>query len=292
MTRSADERRGPLARDPALDRWRHPPSDRCWWCGDAATTQEHRFKHSSLRRVATQDGKVSPANVFKKSGDYEGLLRSLSKGSQVRWRKNLCAPCNNSRSQLFDQAYDHFEAFVVHHDDTMGQWRRLDWTAVYGELWQKGARDLARYFAKQFGCMLAGQDLHVPQDLIDFLSGADRCPSICFMVYLNWRGIDGHKMMRRHGGQGLTSFIGLLESPAWTDAGRLRRIVYGYHIGYVWLMADWTVDTDRGSWFEYPSIDLPLVNSRIWDKVAWFPQRLRGEVQHLWDRITGDPSLD
>jgi hypothetical protein len=175
-------------------------------------------------------------------------------GSQVRWRKNLCAPCNNTRSQRFDSASDRFEAFVTRYADDLGRWHRLDWTTVYGEECEQGARDLARYFAKQLGYMVAGQDLDVPQDVVDFLNGADRCPSVAFMIYLNWPGIDGHRMMRRHGwDEGLTSLIGLLESHAWANGEQLTRIDYGYHIGYVWILLDWTKELDRTSWFEHPS---------------------------------------
>jgi hypothetical protein len=286
VNQHGDTRRGPLARDPALDAWRHPPSDRCWWCGDKATTEEHRFKHSTLRRIATKDGTIDPRNLFKKADDYEGLLRSISKGSQVRWRKNLCAPCNNTRSQPFDSAYDRFEAFVMQYADDLGRWHRLDWTTVYGEEWEEGARDLARYFAKQFGCMLAGQDLDVPQDVVDFVNGADRCPSVAFMIYLNWRGIDGHRMMRRHGwDEGLTSFIGLLGSHAWANGELLTRIDYGYHIGYVWILLDWTRDSDRSSWFEHPSIELPRLNARVRDRLGWLPHRVAGELRHIWHAL-------
>lgn len=149
-------RRGPMAMDPALDAFRLPPTDRCWWCGDLATTEEHRFKNSTLRRVGrTDSGDVDPQGVFKVSGDFAGPLRSLNKGSQVRWRKNLCARCNNQRSQPFDLAHDVFEAFVIERADEMMKWKRLAWQEIYGPRWQPAARDLGRYFGKQIGCMLA-----------------------------------------------------------------------------------------------------------------------------------------
>jgi hypothetical protein len=280
--------RGALARDPSLDPWRHPPSDRCWWCGDKATTAEHRFKHSSLRRIATEDGKINPANVFKKSDDFAGVLRSISKGSQVRWRKNLCAPCNNTRSQPFDEAYDTFESFVSEHADEMLRWHQLDWSDVYGTGWREGATNLARYFGKQFGCMLAGQDLDVPVNLVNFLDGAARCPSVCFRIYRNWRGMDAHRMMRRHGlADGLTTFIGYLPSTAYKRDERLVRIDYGYHVGYVWILVDWTEDSDRSSWFEHRSIEMPKLNARVRDKITWLPVRIRMDAGHVWRKLSG-----
>lgn len=219
---------------PALDKFRLPSSDRCWWCGDVATTEEHRIKHSTLRRVArNDDGNVQPSNVFKKSSDFEGMLNSIKKGSQVRWRKNLCANCNNARSQPFDRAYDVFETFLVAHIDDMTRWTWLDWRYVYGDDWAREARNLARYFAKQMGCMLASQRLPVPQELITFLDGEERSPSTCFMLYINHRGVDAHNLMRSNSDEGLNTFVGLLESQAYQTDGRFSGVSYGYHIGYV-----------------------------------------------------------
>ena len=93
---------------PSLDRFRQPLDGKCSWCGAAATTREHRFKHSDLRRVATGSGVRDLGALFKKSDFYEGPLRTLKRGDEVQWGVNLCAPCNNARSQPFDMAYDQF----------------------------------------------------------------------------------------------------------------------------------------------------------------------------------------
>lgn len=280
-------RRGPMAMDPALDAFRLAPTDRCWWCGDKATTEEHRFKHSTLRRIGRADtGVTDPQGVFKVSGDFQGPLRSLNKGSQVRWRKNLCAKCNNQRSQPFDIAYDVFEAFVIDHADEMMKWKRLAWQDIYGPQWQKGALELARYVGKQIGCMLATQQLPVPDDLVDFLNGAERCPSVCFMINLNWRGGDAHRMFLRHGfSDGLTTFVGLLPSVAYQTDGRFSGVTYSYHIGYVWLVAEWLKTSDRTSWWEFPEIDIPLVNGDPRGRVEWWVRRVRIEAKHLGHRL-------
>lgn len=279
----AAHRDGPMALDPRLDDWRLPESDCCWWCGAPATTMEHRIKHSTLRRVARgDDGTIDPANVYKKADDFEGALRSLKKGTQVKWRKNLCAPCNNARSQPFDLAYDRMESFYVRHADEMMAWERLRWADVYGENWEQGAADLARYFAKQVGCMLASQRLPVPADLIALLDGAERCPSVEFVICRNWRAIDMHKVMLRDGDpDGITSFVGLLPSAASQTEGRFSGVDYTYHIGYLWFAVDWREGTERNSWWEYPEIGIPLINASIASKFAWRFQMLRARARSL-----------
>lgn len=249
-------RRGVLEPDPALDGFQVTATDRCWWCGDVATTEEHRIKASTLRRVGrAADGTTEPSNVFKKSSDYEGALRTLRKGAQVRWRKNMCADCNNSRSQPFDRAYDVFEAFLVSRFDAIVGWTHLDWRDVYGDEWQGGARNLARYFAKQLGCMLATYDLPVPDDVRRFLDGGDRCPSVSFMLVINPRVV---ALMRSEGaGEDMSNFVGLLEAPAYSSGDSCTGIDYGYHIGYLNFLAHWREGEEFSSWFEHKTCKLP-----------------------------------
>lgn len=275
--------------DPALDRFRLPPSDRCWWCGDLATTQEHRIKHSTLRRVARDEtGRADPANVFKKSADYEGTLRSLSKGSQVKWHKNMCASCNNARSQPFDRAYDVMDSFIIEHADQMMRWRRLTWMDVYGSEWEEAAGNLGRYFGKQVACMLASQRLPIPNDLIEFLDGAGDCPSVAFRIFRNWRAGNAHRMMLRDGlHDGITSFVGLLPSSAYQGNGRLTGIDFGYHIGYVWFCAEWREGTDNSSWWEHAVIDLPVVNGDALSRLSWKVLQLRQRIARLPFRESG-----
>lgn len=260
-----------MALDPVLDPLRLPPSGRCWWCGDPATTEEHRFKLSTLRRVARADtGKEDPRTVFKKSDDWEGPLRSIKKGGQVRWRKNMCAKCNNQRSQPFDTAYDTMESFIVAHAGEMMRWREFKWTDVYGAEWQRGSGDLARYFGKQLGCMLATQRLPVPPDLIEFLNGAKRCPPVSFTLARNWRAGHMHRVMIRDGFEGgITHFVGLLPATAYSRGGRFAGVEYVYHIGYVWFCVNWMEGTDRSSWWEYAHVNMPLVNGDLRSRIGW-----------------------
>lgn len=276
-------RRGPMSMDPRLDKFRLLASDRCWWCGARATTEEHRIKRSTLKRVATADsGHLDPRTVYKRSGDFEGLLRSINKGSQVRWPKNLCASCNNDRSQTFDYAYDAFERFILENADTMIDWKRLRWSDVYGPDWEGGAANLGRYFGKQIGCMLAAQRLPIPGDLIDFLNGAGRCPPIAFVIQMNWRAGYAHRMLRRLGTEeGVTSFVGLLPSNAYQTNDRFTGVTYGYHVGYVWFTAEWRDGSEQTSWWDYPEIDLPVVNGAFRDRLAWGARRVGPECRNL-----------
>lgn len=262
--------RGPLAMDPALDDLRVSASSKCWWCGAPATTEEHRIKASTLRRVARASGAEVPSNVYKRSDDWDGLLRSLNKGSQVRWRKNMCASCNNARSQPFDEAYDVVEAFIVKNVDAMEHYREIHWCDVYGRDWRPGAENLGRYFGKQLGCMLATQQLPIPMDLISFLNGGRRCPSIQFFLRQNWRAMELHREMRAAGStEGITTFVGLLDSVAYHTDGAFSGVDYGYHIGHLWFCVAWREGCDSLSWWEYPVVQVPEVYGTDAERAEW-----------------------
>lgn len=249
-------RRGVLEPDPSLHSFRVAATDRCWWCGALATTEEHRIKASTLRRIGrTEDGTIDPSNVFKMSSDYERPLQTLKKGPQVRWRRNMCADCNNSRSQPFDRAYDVFEAFLVSHFEAMADWTRLDWKDIYGKDWRTDSRNLARYFAKQLGCMLATYDLPVPDDIRRFLNGANRCPSVCFELAINPAVV---QLMRTEGVDAdMSKFVGLLKAPAYRDGQSFSGIDYGYHIGFLNFLARWREGRTFSSWFHHRTCKLP-----------------------------------
>lgn len=150
----------------------------------------------------------------------------------------------------------------MEHIDEISGWERLNWQAVYGSDWQEQARNLARYFGKQLVCMLATQQLRVPDELIEFLNGPERCPSVRFMLWNNPRAVEVHEEMRSDGFEtGLSDFVGLLEARAYQARGVFSGIDYGYHSGYSRFIAQWRADADVTSWFDYQKIDLPRVSN-------------------------------
>ena len=267
----------PRDADPRLDRFRLTPDGKCWWCGAVATTREHKFKHSDLRRVATENGARELSALHKQSDFHSGPLRTLKRGDEVQWGLNLCAPCNNVKSQPFDVAYDRFVEFMLANGDTL--WRRtsLDWAEVYGQGWRDGAANLARYFVKQFGCMLATQRLPVPSDAIAFLDGAARCPSIALELWRDHRPIKLHRKERRAGDPvGMLEFIGLPATLAYTDGLRLTGADYQCRLACLVFAVAWREGADLSSFHEGQVVRLPIINSRLRDRLAWLPVEARG----------------
>ena len=115
------------------------------------------------------------------SGSYKGesalvLVREGRKipipGSNskvVKYKKNLCAKCNNDFSQSFDKAYEVFAAYLLQNEATILKRRFIDFKDVYGDEFEVGQRNLYKYFVKSFGCRLANDGYPVPEDLPDLL---------------------------------------------------------------------------------------------------------------------------
>src|SRR5699024_5495452 len=95
-------------------------------------------------------------------------------------------------------------------------------------------------------------------DLIQFLNGTARCPSVCFMLYINPRAIEAHEQMLRDGfDDALPGFVGLLESQAYQSEGEFSGMDYGYYIGSLWSGVQGRAGNDITSRVEYRGIDLP-----------------------------------
>lgn len=245
--------------DPRLDVFRVPNTGLCWWCGDRATTAEHRFKHSSLRRVARyQDGTSNASNVFKKSHSYEGPLNSLAKGSEVRWTPSLCAPCNNSRSQPFDLVYDRMDAYVAENLETIGTSGVMDWSKIYPDDPLAKASDLGRYFVKQFCCMLASQNLPIPAQTIEFLDGEATCPAVGFYLTRDIAIREWHRLLKGMGEEeGLAGFIRIPSARAWTSDGKFAGMTYLYQIGFITFSVDWREGTTQPTWWDALKSQVP-----------------------------------
>lgn len=230
----------PPGSDPTFDGSRSMPSGICWWCREQpATTREHKYKLTDLRRMALADGVVDPSNLFRGGESYEGGLRSIKKGSAVQWSKNMCKACNGGRDRDFDAAYELFSEYVWDHQEHLLRAQILRWPDIYPEDWRREARNLARYLGKQLGCMLATQCLPVPQSLIRFLDGRASCPDVSFRIYRDMTKVSLHQFGREQG-EDMRGYW-MPSTPAFRDAetGAFSGCDFGYVIGHIGFAASW-----------------------------------------------------
>jgi len=140
----------------------------CWICGNASQTGEHRIKKSDLvERFGKGPYRGPGAPVHIRSGrtrDVQGPASAL-----VKYNKNLCVNCNNTFTQPFDKAYEHFIAWIAKNKPVVINRRVINFEVVYGPDWETKQRDLFKYFAKCLGCRLDETDRTVPGDVAELL---------------------------------------------------------------------------------------------------------------------------
>ncbi len=243
------------------------PGDNCWWCQvRPATTGEHKFKASDLARMMDDQGLVwlnteGETRMLKGKGAIQ-----RDRYGVVKFEKSLCAPCNNAASQPFDTAYERFSNYLAAHPQTY-QDDGIPFQAVFGETWQDDLLNLARYYAKHFGCQMLRIGIGVPESLRAFLNGATDMPD-CHMGLLTTDEIQRHPF-----GSGLSISPGVaFVDPARTE---LRGCVLASYVGAVGVRFEWNhqgfPDEHRSQFFHFPK---PMIN-RLADDMAVF----RGELK-------------
>lgn len=185
-----------------------------------------------------------------------------NRSDPLKFSPSLCQPCNNTRSQPFDRAYDRFIEWVLAHEDDVLRTRRIDLEAVFGSTWPADSLDVLRYFAKHVGCRLAeivqaGHSLLIPGDLIAFLDGGPtpsslRCDLYAEVAMIRWRDMRPNDPLWAPRPLWIEAVLG-------PEASGLDVLQSRWHYG--WLTLAWAVGPDAvaNDVFRRQDPDTPLV---------------------------------
>lgn len=163
------------------------PAGECWWCGGPADSREHRYKRSDLVREHGTGGYTGDATLSRIS-DSRSVARS-SRSDTLKFPSSMCQPCNNARSQPFDDAYDAFIKHLWVNEASVLTDKQLDLGALWGSNHAARADDVLRYFAKHICCRVAehsrpGSPNQLPRELIAFLDGGPRPASLSYELFM------------------------------------------------------------------------------------------------------------
>lgn len=179
-----------------------------------------------------------------KRGDRPTRLNGVG-AKPMLFPKVLCADCNNSRSQPFDQAYDRFVDKV---------WSDPDYFRVrahfnMGEIFPNdptGGADLARYYVKNVACRIAEIGFAVPAPLVDFMDGALWIVGGTLVLYRDFSNFD---QFRRAGTDGHYPFANRMHDPESPADGPLRAVCAEIQNGPVGAMLWWSKDGESRPMF-------------------------------------------
>lgn len=147
--------------------------DKCWWCGNQADSQEHKYKKSDLIRElgkVSNTGSKGYGTKFignKEMKDFQG-----PNSQEVKFSKNICQYCNNTRSQPFDRAYDIFVGYIKENEFSIMGDKQLSFSKIFGQDWKNKRDNLFRYYVKHICCWLATYNIWIAPEIIVYLNGS------------------------------------------------------------------------------------------------------------------------
>lgn len=160
---------------------------KCWICGQAADSREHKVKKSIVENTY-KDFFNNSAVLHLRNGQFTKLQGPNSK--KIKYEKTICAYCNNTRTQQFDEAYELFFNYVQNQSQLILEKRMIDFKNIYGSSFESGQRNLFKYFVKLFGCDLCSVNHTVPEDLPVLLGKTQFKTALKITFAVNERKID------------------------------------------------------------------------------------------------------
>lgn len=148
----------------------------CWWCGSAAGSREHKFPRAEV--VRSFGAGPYRGDLVRVEGDGQRFIQGPN-SSELKFPANLCASCNNARSQRFDRAYDKFSEYMFDSGVRHESLRVIRLDQLFGSAWRDAGHELAAYDLKHLGCRLARDGVRVPDGVVNFLDrSTDRLTAV------------------------------------------------------------------------------------------------------------------
>jgi hypothetical protein len=142
----------------------------CWWCEAVANSREHKFKKSDVARASKSWAHNDKPVYFSADSRVTKIMGPNS--NLVKFARVICEPCNNTKSQPFDRAYDTFGTWVRARGEALMGEDSLDWTAIYGPRPEEHVLNLLKYFVKHMACRAAESKAAIPSEYVAMLDQA------------------------------------------------------------------------------------------------------------------------
>ncbi len=162
----------------------------CWICGGLATTGEHQHKKTDVIALFGDRFSKSVVKVSLDGKDKKIVQGPNSKA--LKYQNSLCAQCNTTTTQPYDDAYMTFAAYIREKHRSITRELEINMNLVFG---RRDARErqqhLFRYFAKVFGCQLYDAGISVPQALTNIFMQEDFGNTYSVSICMNSKKLNG-----------------------------------------------------------------------------------------------------
>lgn len=149
-----------------------------------------------------------------------------------------------------DTAYETFSDHVWNHQDELAKAASLDWGRLFGTDWQAEARNVARYYAKQVGCLFTQQSLPVPEGIIRFMDGADRADDFVFALVRDRgrRALHNHAVRRNIDARGY--WLPPSSASLTPDGKQIATFSHQPYIGFIGINIDFAKGLSHPSFWD------------------------------------------
>lgn len=134
-------------------------SPKCWICGDAGTTGEHKTKRSDLRSVFGMPTQSNPLYLH----DAERRNRRIGSldAKLLKSPGRICPYCNNTRTQPHDRAWEKLSAALRTRAPQLKAGDMVRTNRIFRYDTATEMLNVHLYFVKLFGCHVAGNDVQL-----------------------------------------------------------------------------------------------------------------------------------
>ena len=136
---------------------------KCWICGQAATTGEHKAKRSDLKSVFGRPSQKKP--LFLHTRDNSKRLGSLNAGA-LKWEKSLCESCNTAVTSPHDLAWEELSHYLRFRVPPILPGMTVRANRVFPYDSRREMLNVHFYFLKMLGCAIV--DGKLPFPIADF----------------------------------------------------------------------------------------------------------------------------
>ena len=132
---------------------------KCWICGDAATTGEHKTKRSDLRAVFGNPTQGEPLYY------HDGSAKNRRVGSLdariLKSPSRICQNCNNARTQPHDRAWEKLSNALRTRRPPVVPGANVRANKIFCCDTAREMRNVHLYFVKLFGCHIASSNINI-----------------------------------------------------------------------------------------------------------------------------------
>jgi hypothetical protein len=223
---------------------RYDYAGRCWWCGQAADSGEHKYKRTDLVRefgIGPWKGQNAVSHVV--SQKPKDLQSPGATG--LKFSKILCGTCNSARSQRFDHAYEQFAAYITDEEDRILSETGFRWSDIFGREWKNGRNLVTAYWIKHIGCRLAEGGIEVDPRISEFLDNPGSIRNVPLRMELqiqeDLEALTRH-LRQSHGQDFPSLWIGDLSCTYSRSRRRVHQAIC--HWGIRWLRLTYEFDLE------------------------------------------------